>query len=100
MRINLAALLGVGLLVGVPAWAHHSFAAEFDAAHRLRIRLLERGAEFYDFVIATCTREPGLLGGRDQDRRRRVSTIARICASIQTRLLASAWSSFLLRACR
>jgi Family of unknown function (DUF6152) len=37
MRINLAALLGVGLLVGVPAWAHHSFAAEFDAAKPIKL---------------------------------------------------------------
>ena len=37
MRIVPAAFLGVGLLV-VPAWAHHSFAAEFDSAKPVKLR--------------------------------------------------------------
>ena len=36
MRIRVAAFLGVGFLCA-PAWAHHSFAAEFDSAKPIKL---------------------------------------------------------------
>jgi hypothetical protein len=39
MRIKLAAaFLGAGMLLAVPVWAHHSFAAEFDSAKPVKLR--------------------------------------------------------------
>lgn len=38
MRIKIAALLAFGVLLAVPGWAHHSFAAEFDSAKPVKLR--------------------------------------------------------------
>ena len=38
MRIIPAVFIGAGLLLAVPAWAHHSFAAEFDSAKPVKLR--------------------------------------------------------------
>jgi len=37
MRINLLVICGIALLTGVPVWAHHSFAAEFDASKPVKL---------------------------------------------------------------
>jgi hypothetical protein len=38
MRKLSAAFLGVGMCLALPAWAHHSFAAEFDSAKPVKLR--------------------------------------------------------------
>jgi hypothetical protein len=37
MRIKLAAILGAGVLLAVPVWAHHAFAAEFDSTKPVKL---------------------------------------------------------------